>query len=128
MQARAHAKAPRNFFTKSLSFLCLRLVDASFCQFQFQEAKKQFFFYVLGISKDITKVNIYTTFLYVSKHFVILSFKTDFTFDCIVRSRFWTLDEVKFTNDIVYRCLKILSFYLSFLLLSKRMKCVYFAG
>ena len=122
-QARAHEKAPLNFFTKS--FLCLRLVDARFCQFQFQEAKKQVFL-VLGIFKDITKVNIYVTFLKVSKRFVILSFKTNFIADCILRSRFCTLDEVKVTHDIVYRCLKILSFYLSFLLLSKRMKCVHF--
>ena len=126
-QARAYEKAPLNFFTKSLSFLCLRLVDARFCQFQFQEAKKQVFL-ALGIFKDITKVNIYVTFLKVSKRFVILSFKTDFIADCIVRSRFWALDEVKVTHDIVYRCLKILSFYLSFLLLSKRMKCVHFPG
>ena len=124
-QARAHEKAPLNFFTKS--FLCLRLVDARFCQFQFQEAKKQVF-PALGIFKDITKVNIYVTFLKVSKRFVILSFKTDFIADCILRSRFCTLDEVKVTHDIVYRCLKILSFYLSFLLLSKRMKCVHFPG
>ena len=32
-QARTHAKAPRNFVVKRLSFLLLRLVDASSCQF-----------------------------------------------------------------------------------------------
>ena len=77
MQARAHVKAPRNFVVKRLSFLCLQLVDASFCQFRFQQAKKQVFL-VQVIFKDITKVNIYATFLYLSKRFVILPFKTDF--------------------------------------------------
>ena len=50
---------------------------------------------------------MFATFLYLSKHFVILSLKTDFATDCIVNSRFWILDEVKFTHDIIYCYLQI---------------------
>ena len=87
MQATAHTKVPRTIVTKRLSFLFLQLVDASFCQFWLQEAKKQVFL-ILVIFKDITKLNMFATFLYLSKHFVILSLKTDFATDCIVNSRF----------------------------------------
>lgn len=41
------------------------------------DLKKQGFL-VLVIFKDITKVTIYASFLYLSKHFVISSFKTNF--------------------------------------------------
>ena len=46
-QARAHAKAPRNSVSKRLSFLCLRLVEASFCRVSL----------VLVIFNDITTLN-----------------------------------------------------------------------
>ena len=41
MQATAHTKVPRTIVTKRLSFLCLQLVDASFCQFWLQEASQE---------------------------------------------------------------------------------------
>ena len=47
IQARAHTKALRNFFSKRLSFLCLQLVDASFCRVSL----------VLVIFDDITTLN-----------------------------------------------------------------------
>ena len=121
-QAKAQANAPRNFVVKRLSFLCLQLADASFCQFRFQQAKKQVFL-VQVIFKDMTKVNIYATFLYLSKRFVILPFKTDFIADCIVKSRFLILHTTFFT---VTCKLIFLRFYLSFLSLLKRKKCKYF--
>ena len=57
---------------KRLSFLFLRLVDASSLS---TISRSQEVFFVLVIFKDITKVNIYATFSYLSKRFVILSFQ-----------------------------------------------------
>ena len=57
---------------KRLSFLFLRLVDASSLS---TISRSQEVFFVLVIFKDITKVNINATFSYLSKRFVILSFQ-----------------------------------------------------
>ena len=51
------------------------------------DLKKQGFL-VLVIFKDITKVTSYASFLYLRKHFVISSFKTNFIAHWIVKSRF----------------------------------------
>ena len=67
MQARAQAKAPRNFVINRLSFLCLRSVNASSLSIDF---KKPISFLCSSDFKDINKVNIYTRFPYLSKHFV----------------------------------------------------------
>ena len=72
MQARTHAKTPRNFVVKRLSFLLLWLVDASSLSIHFKKPRS---FPCSSDFKDITKINIYSKFPYLSKHLVILSFK-----------------------------------------------------
>ena len=67
MQARAHAKAQRNFVINRLSFLCLRSVDASSLSIDFKKPRS---FPCSSDFKDINKVNIYARFPYLRKHFV----------------------------------------------------------
>ena len=64
------------------------------------------------IFQDITKLNIYATFLYLSKRYVILSLKTDFTADCIVKSRFYMKLSLHTTSLLLFVNFKFLPFCL----------------